>query len=243
MIEYNIGDVWWVHFPFKEIDKEKRRPAIIIDDDKIAVLTIYVTSQNKDNPYSIEIKDWKQAGLTIPSWARIDRIVEIGEWRMSDKIGILSKDDLLKILQLVAEINTNIYHDFSLVAIKREDGRFLQKYDEDWKCWLFPYYRTTDNNKADIEKNVENEFSIKNDILYVNIAEHCKYSVKDEVYKRYKHKLYKIELTDIPENMMEDEFEIDTIRYKWMSIEEMEQSQEIMDKNDDIIAFIKKNIK
>ena len=42
--------------------------------------------------------------------------------------------------------------------------------------------------------------------------------------------------------MMQTEFELSEIRYRWMSIEEMEQSQEIMDKNDDIIAFIKKNI-
>lgn len=42
--------------------------------------------------------------------------------------------------------------------------------------------------------------------------------------------------------MMQTEFELSEIRYRWMSIEEMEQSQEIMDKNDDIVAFIKKNI-
>lgn len=155
---------------------------------------------------------------------------------------MLSQEDLLKILQLVAEINTNIYHDFSLVAVRREDGRFLQKYDEDWKCWLFPYYRTTDNNKTDIEKNVENDLDLTCDISYVTVAEHCKYSVRDDVYKRYKHKLYKIELKNISETMMESEFEISKTRYKWMSIEEMEEDQELMDKNDEIVAFVKKNI-
>lgn len=242
MAKYNIGEIWWVHFPFKDIDDEKRRPAIVIDEDTIAILTLYVTSQNKDNPYSIEIRDWKQAGLKIPSWARIDRIVSVAEWRMSDRIGCLSQNDLLKILQLVAEINMNVYHDFSLVAIKREDDRFLQKYDEDWECWLFPYYRTMDNNKAYVENQIENEFDIKYNISYVTVAEHCKYSIRDKVYKRYKHKLYKVDLKEIPSNMMQTEFELSEIRYRWMSIEEMEQSQEIMDKNDDIVAFIKKNI-
>lgn len=229
-------------FHLKKKNDEKHRPAIIIDDNKIAILTLYVTSQNKDNPYSIKITDWKQAGLSVPSWARIDRIVSIAEWRISHKIGMLSQEDLLKILQLVAEINTNIYHDFSLVAVKRKDGKFLQKYDEDWKCWLFPYYRTTDNNKADIEKQVEKELDIKCDISYITVAEHCKYSVKDEVYKRYKHKLYKVDLMDIPEHMIESKFELSTIRYKWMAIEEMEDNKEIMDKNDDIVAFVKKNL-
>lgn len=242
MEKYNVGDIWWVHFPFKDANDEKRRPAIVIDEDTIAILTLYVTSQNKDNPYSIEITDWRQAGLAIPSWARVDRIVSVAEWRMSDRIGSLSQNDLLKILQLVAEISTNIFHEFSLVAIKREDGKFLQKYDKDWKCWLFPYYRTMDNNMEYIENQIEKEFGIKNNISYVTVGMHCKYSVRDKVYKRYKHKLYKVDLKEISANMRETEFELSEIRYRWMSIEEMEQSQEIMDKNDDIVAFIKKNI-
>ena len=242
MGKYNIGEIWWVHFPFKEKNDEKHRPAIIIDDNKIAILTIYVTSQNKVNPYSIEITDWKQAGLSVPSWARIDRIVSISEWRISGKIGMLSQGDLIKILQLVAEINTNIYHNFSLVAVKRKDGRYIQRYDKDWNCWLFPYYRTTDNNKENIEKQVKNELGIECSISYITVAEHCKYSARDEVYKRYKHKLYKIELTDVPEHMMETMFELSAIQYKWMTIEEMEENKEIMEKNDDVVAFIKKSI-
>lgn len=34
-----------------------------------------VTSKDKKNPCSIKIDDWREAGLTKESWARIDRIV------------------------------------------------------------------------------------------------------------------------------------------------------------------------
>ena len=44
MSNYNVGDVWWVHFPFDEKDQEKYRPAIVIDDDTIAILAMYITS-------------------------------------------------------------------------------------------------------------------------------------------------------------------------------------------------------
>lgn len=118
MGKYNIGEVWWTHFPFQEKDIEKHRPAIVIDEDTIAILTLYVTSQNKENPYSIEITDWKEAGLSKQSWARIDRIIRMDEWRMDRKIGNLSQKDLLKIMQLVAEITGNIEHEISLAAIK-----------------------------------------------------------------------------------------------------------------------------
>lgn len=68
MEKYNIGDVWWTYFPYSDKDDYKRRPAIVINDETIAILTMYVTSQNKENnPYSILIQDWKEAGLSKES--------------------------------------------------------------------------------------------------------------------------------------------------------------------------------
>ena len=32
MGKYNVGEVWWIHFPFGDKDYEKRRPAIVVDD-------------------------------------------------------------------------------------------------------------------------------------------------------------------------------------------------------------------
>ena len=60
----------------------KKEPAIVIDDDTIAILTMYVTNQNKENPYSIKLEDWAETGLSKPSWTRIDKIVSIngGIW-------------------------------------------------------------------------------------------------------------------------------------------------------------------
>ena len=60
MGKYNIGDVWWTHFPFENSNIVKHRPAIVINDDEIAILAMYVTSKDKETPYSIEITDWEQ---------------------------------------------------------------------------------------------------------------------------------------------------------------------------------------
>ena len=67
MGKYNLGEVQWTEFPFEEIDVSKHRPAIVIDEDTIAVLTMMVTSKDKNNPYSIKIDDWQKAGLTKES--------------------------------------------------------------------------------------------------------------------------------------------------------------------------------
>lgn len=74
---------------------------------------------------------------------------------------------------------------------------------------------------------------------YVAMAPHCKYSESDKVYKRYRHKLYSYKLADMPEYMNNDVFEMDNKKYAWKSIEELEMDSNTMDKNDDIIAFVK----
>lgn len=49
-------------------------------------------------------------------------------------------------------------------------------------------------------------------------------------------------LTSIPESMRDDAFEIDGIKYSWMSFEELEVDLNTMQKNDDVIAFVKSKI-
>ncbi len=243
MEKYNLGEVWWTQFPFQEIEESKRRPAIVIDENTIAVLAMMVTSKDKENPYSIKIDDWKEAGLTRASWARIDRIVRMDEWRMEKKIGDLTNHDLLKITQLLAEYLSGVYHEFSLLAITNPEGKYLQVYDERWKCWLFPYYRTEDPNKENIDKHASDLLKMKVTMSYVTNAPHCKYSESDKVYKQYKHTLYNLSLSKMPECMVGDIFELDNKKYAWKSIKELETDSNVMDKNDDIIAFVKTKCK
>ena len=202
MGKYNLGEVWWTQFPFQEIDISKRRPAIVIDENTIVVLAMMVTSKDKKNPYSIKIDDWVDAGLARESWARIDRVVSMDEWRMEKKIGDLSKRDLLKITQLLAEHLSGTYHEFSLLAITNPKNEYLQVYDERWKCWLFPYYRTEDPNKENVDKNASELLNMRVTTAYVTNALHCKYSESDQVYKQYKHTLYSLSLDTVPEGMV-----------------------------------------
>lgn len=240
MGKYDIGEIWWVHFPYQEEDIEKRRPAIVIDDETIAVLAMYVTSKDKNNPYSIEIEDWKESGLTRPSWTRIDRIISLNEWYMDRKIGKLSQKDLIKLVQLVAEITSGTFYEFSIVAVKNFEGRYLQKFDERWKCWLFPYIRSSENNKSNVDQYISELLKTTVTTTYISCTKHCKYSISDDVYKIYNHKLYEVSLTQEPLVMREKQFIIDDTKYSWMSIEEMEKDPDIMKKNDDVVSFVKR---
>ena len=235
--KYNIGDVWWVHFPFGDTSEEKRRPAIVIDDETIAILAMYVTSKSKETPYSIEIEDWEATGLKKPSWARIDKIVKISEWNIDFKIGELSDCDRIKILQLTSEYLSDTCHEFSIVAIMNSDREYLQIYDERWSNWLFPYIASTDDNKSNVDDFVSDLLKMKVSTEYVSVAKHCKYSVSDQVYKIYNHKLYKLILDDSTRDSLSSIIK----NAKWMSIEELELDSSIMEINDDVIAFVNAN--
>lgn len=240
MGEYNIGEVWWTQFPFEDSDEDKHRPAIVIDDNTIAVLAMMVTSKEKSNPFCVKIDEWKTAGLTVESWARIDRIIKIDEWRMDRKIGDLAEKDLKKFMQLIVEFQTNKMHEFSLVVVANEEGKMLQLYDDRWDCWLFPYLRSDDHNKENVDKSMSALLGEDVNTTYITHAVHCKYSVSDDVYKIYNHKLYRLQLATIPEHMCNTSFEIGGRRYSWMSFEELEKDLNTMKKNDDVIAFVKK---
>ena len=236
MGKYNIGEVWWLNLPFSDQNKKKHRPAVVIDGNRIAVLAMYVTSKNKPNPYSIKITDWEQAGLPKESWVRIDRVVQIEEVDIDLKIGELSVHDLQKIEQLFAEYVTETTHEFTLLAIKSNTDQFLLRYDDRWKCWLFPYVRSSNSHNKDNADHFASEILRKtSDARYVADTTHCKFSESDEVYKIYHHKLY--EVANVDENLIY-ELQSDT-KYRWMTMEEMENDERIMSVNDDVVAFVK----
>ena len=115
----------------------------------------------------------------------------------------------------------------------------MQKYDDRWESWLFPYIRSTEDNKDNVDRCVSRLLGVEVETKYVTCAKHCKYSVSDEVYKIYNHKLYKCLLESIPKNMVNETFEIDGNKYRWMSVQEMESDERIMEINDDVVAFVK----
>ena len=59
------------------------------------------------------------------------------------------------------------------------------------------------------------------------------------MYKIYNHKLYRVVLDSIPDNMNSRTFVINEDKYRWMSIKDMETDKRIMEVNDDVVAFVK----
>lgn len=143
-----------------------------------------------------------------------------------------------------------ITHRFSIVAIKDSfneyPNRFLLYYDTIWQCWFFFNFATSEyDNEKNISERLSNKLKINPNCInvrYFSDRLQPKFSERDHVNKVYQHSLYEGKITDFTQDMRRDSFEIDGVDYKWWTIDEMEADSVIMEKNSDVVAFVKEKI-
>lgn len=143
-----------------------------------------------------------------------------------------------------------VLHRLSIVAVK--DGfqefsnRFLLYYDQTWKCWFFFSFHTVDQqNDGSVIQRLSNCLKVdRADIRlrYVSDRIQPKFSERDQIHKVYQHSLYQADIIRFPEFLRRDSFCLEGIQYKWWTITEMEADPELMEKNGDVISFVKEKI-
>lgn len=161
------------------------------------------------------------------------------------------KDRKYTYMDLYTEMkNQNqIKHPFSIVVVKNEfeqyPDRFLLYYDSRWKCRLFLNFRTQQDmteNEEKIKRGLSNDLQVDiSDIKidYKNTYLHKKFSYSDQCEKWYEHTIYQAHISHMPETEQSDSFVINGRQYFWMSLPEMERDQIMMEKNSDIVSFVK----
>jgi mRNA interferase MazF len=108
MINYKRWDILLVHFPFTDLSKTKRRPALVVSPDKsntgkdliICFITSHITSQKRIGDYLI--KEWESSNLPKPSMIRI-KLATIDQSIIIKKIGKLSKSDIQEFHKILIE--------------------------------------------------------------------------------------------------------------------------------------------
>lgn len=93
-------DVWMANFPYEEEDgRFSRRPLIILSCDPVIVLAVKVTKHEKRvwDSYDVEIEHWREAGLSLPSTARVAKTDVIPVSNLHDYKGHLQDDDIIRI--------------------------------------------------------------------------------------------------------------------------------------------------
>ncbi len=135
-------------------------------------------------------------------------------------------------------------HAFSLAVIrdtfKTYPNKYLLKFDQRWNCYLLPYYKTSEGNKVMLQ-GLSGDLQIAENLISVQLK--CqkiyeKYSESDKYIKVYDHKFFEVVIENMPSFMQQDEFEIENIKYKWFSLDEMKADSDILDKNTDVIDIL-----
>ena len=96
-------DVWFADFPFAEDETRfKERPVIVldVDDETCTVFSMKVTSTKPYSEFEIELFDWADIPLDHISTAVASDVREISKSKFRKRIGRLSDDDWINILDL-----------------------------------------------------------------------------------------------------------------------------------------------
>jgi len=100
MTRYKPGDIVLLDFPFTDGSEARRRPALILldtgDDD---VLVARVTSQSRTDTFDVEITNWRNAGLLLPSIARLHKLATIEKALIVRTLGKLHITDRTTVAQ------------------------------------------------------------------------------------------------------------------------------------------------
>lgn len=77
---YQSGEVILLSFPFADAAGSKRRPALVFlntgDED---IIVARITSQIPQTDFDVELVEWQQAGLLLPSVVRVHKYSNSGK--------------------------------------------------------------------------------------------------------------------------------------------------------------------
>jgi len=105
MKEYNFGEIVLIEFPFTDTIALKRRPALILlDNGDNDIIVARVTSQVTQASFDVEITDWKQAGLLLPSIVRVDKVATLEKRLAEKKLGKLATYDYTQVLECIKHL-------------------------------------------------------------------------------------------------------------------------------------------
>lgn len=95
---YQRGDVVLLSFPFKSNDRATKRPALVLLDTGDADLVLArVTSRAARTANDVEIEEWQEAGLLLPSIVRLDKLVTLEKKLVERTLGALAPSDKSKV--------------------------------------------------------------------------------------------------------------------------------------------------
>ncbi len=106
---YLGGEIVLLSFPFTDATGTRRRPALVLLDTGDEDLVVArITSQTLRTPFDIDIIEWQQAGLLLPSMVRLDKMATLEKLLVERRLGSLTTDDWNRARAVVQRLWTSI---------------------------------------------------------------------------------------------------------------------------------------
>jgi mRNA interferase MazF len=98
---YASGDIVLVPFPYTDLSAVRTRPAVVVSTEVHAqasgdLLIAMVTGQRHDLPTDYALRDWRPAGLLLPSWVR-SKLATVSESMVRFSPGRLTRNDFRQV--------------------------------------------------------------------------------------------------------------------------------------------------
>lgn len=151
------------------------------------------------------------------------------------------------LLKDISDLN-RVAHKHSIVVIRDTFNEYANRYlvydDKKWNCKFFINYKDNINNESFVIEHLSRDLktptnSIKLDL--VTEITHSKFSESHGKNKTYAHKFYSAVISDMPEHLKKDSFEIDGKKYYWLNMNDLESDEDVRKKNMDIVNEVKAN--
>ena len=106
MTRHSFGEIITLDFPYSNHRSGKKRPAMIVAQDAEGdIIVARITSKPKTLPSDVFLREWKVAGLNVPSYLRLSKVVTIEEMDILSIIGRLSEEDRSRALEANVEFS------------------------------------------------------------------------------------------------------------------------------------------
>jgi len=86
--------VWIAQVKFSDNTGIKKRPVIVLKDNRVICVCMEVTSQQKSHRYCYKIKNTKSASLDKESWVKFEQI-ELKSDKFCYMLGMLDVEDIV----------------------------------------------------------------------------------------------------------------------------------------------------
>jgi len=109
-VAYRFGDVLLVPITFSDSSAQKKRPVLVVRDTGDAdLLVVPITSHPPRSFEDVPLPNWGEAGLRLPSSARMSKLATVAKSTVIRRLGALAERDAQSAREILRQFFQGIF--------------------------------------------------------------------------------------------------------------------------------------